>query len=52
MKKTYETPAAEKIEFQYEDQMLASSVENCRDVWVNIGVNSCTDGNSHLEHLF
>ena len=49
-KKTYETPEAEKIMFDYRDQVVAAS-QNCQSVWVNIGVSSCTEGNKHLEHL-
>ena len=49
-KKTYETPEAEKIMFNYRDQVVAAS-QTCQDVWVNIGVKSCTDGNKHLQHL-
>ncbi len=49
MKKTYETPVAEKIEFQYEEQVVASN--GCNDVWVNVGETSCTEGNAHWEHL-
>lgn len=48
MKKAYETPVAEKIEFQYQDQVVASA---CLDVWVHIGATSCTEGNAHWEHL-
>ena len=50
VKKNYETPEAEKIMFDYRDQVVAAS-QNCQDVWVNIGYNSCTDGNKHHEHL-
>ncbi len=49
MKKNYETPVAEKIEFQYEEQVVASN--GCHDVWVNVGATSCTEGNAHWEHL-
>ena len=49
LKKTYETPIAKKIEFQYQEQVVASNV--CQDVWINTGENSCTDGNAHWEHL-
>lgn len=50
VKKNYETPEAEKIMFDYRDQVVAAS-QGCQDVWVNIGVSSCTEGNKHLEHL-
>lgn len=49
-KKNYETPEAEKIMFNYRDQVVAAS-QGCQDVWINIGVNSCTEGNRHHEHL-
>ena len=52
MKKTYETPEAEKMMFNYRDQVVAASGgNNCQDVWVNIGQSSCTDGNAHWEKL-
>lgn len=52
MKKTYETPSVEKIAFQYRDQVVAASGgQSCQDVWVNVGVESCTDGNAHWEKL-
>jgi hypothetical protein len=51
-KKTYETPEAEKMMFNYRDQVVAASAGNtCTDRWVNIGDGSCTSGNAHLEHL-
>ena len=50
VKKTYETPEAEKIMFNYRDQVVAAS-QGCLSVWVNIGAGSCTEGNKHLEHL-
>ena len=50
VKKTYETPEAEKIMFTYRDQVVAAS-QGCLSVWVNTGVGSCTEGNRHLEHL-
>ena len=50
MKKSYETPSAEKIQFQYQEQVLASNA-TCQDVWVNVGFDACTDGNAHWESL-
>ena len=50
VKKTYETPEAEKIMFNYRDQVVAAS-QICHDVWINIGALSCTEGNRHHEHL-
>lgn len=50
VKKTYETPEAEKIMFNYRDQVVAAS-QGCLSVWGNIGASSCTEGNKHLEHL-
>lgn len=49
-KKNYETPEAEKIMFNYRDQVVAAS-QACLSRWVYIGVDSCTQGNKHLEHL-
>ena len=49
-KKTYETPHAVTMKFNYRDQVVAASKE-CESVWVNIGENSCTDGNQHYEQL-
>ena len=49
MKKTYETPSVEKVEFKYRDQVVVAS--GCVDRWVNIGETECTDGNKHLENL-
>jgi len=50
MKKAYSTPEIEKINFQYRDQVVASSAQ-CESKWVNVGVESCTDGNKHLEYI-
>lgn len=44
------TPEAEKIEFNYRDQVVAASSEACQDVWLNTGPTSCTEGNAHWEH--
>lgn len=54
MKKVYETPAVEKIAFQYRDQVVAASGEACKNVYVNIGTEEqgeCAEGNEHLEYL-
>lgn len=51
MKNSYTTPEAERIEFNYRDQVVAASTDGCQDVWVNFGENSCTEGNQHWEHL-
>ena len=48
-KKSYEKPEAEKMLFNYRDQVVAAST--CQSVWVNTGDNSCTDGNAHWESL-
>lgn len=50
MKKTYETPVAEKIEFCYKDQVVASGTK-CISQWIYTGATSCTDGNQHLAWL-
>ena len=49
-KKTYETPEAEKMMFNYRDQVVVAS-GTCLDRWVNFGEGSCTSGNAHLENL-
>ena len=49
-KKNYVTPEAEKIMFNYRDQVVVASM-SCLSAWVNIGVSSCAEGNKHLEHL-
>ena len=41
MKKTYETPVAEKIEFCYEDQIVASLGAGCSYQWSNVGEKMC-----------
>ena len=51
MKKTYETPVAEKIEFCYEEQVVASGAQGCTNAWVNEGAESCTSGNSFLQKV-
>lgn len=44
MKKTYETPNAEKISFEYQEQVVASNVtEGCISVWVNTGAEGCSE---------
>ncbi len=36
MKKNYSTPVAEKIEFRYSDQVVASGL-TCTQVWLGYG---------------
>lgn len=50
-KRTYETPVAEKIMFNYCDQVVAASQKTCVSVWVNHGADECTDGNAFLKPL-
>lgn len=50
VKKNYQTPDAEKIVFNYRDQVVAAS-QGCLSRWVYIGVDSCTEGNKHVEYL-
>ena len=40
MKKAYETPTAEKIAFQYKEQVAASQA-SCANQWTNIGDLVC-----------
>lgn len=50
MKKTYETPVAEKIAFQYREQVVAASA--CVSRWENIGADGCpTDEQVWVEHV-
>lgn len=51
MKKTYEKPTAEKMMFNYRDQVVAASgANNCQSVWVHTGDESCKD-QQHQEKL-
>lgn len=51
MKKTYETPSAEIVKFQYRDQVVVAS-GTCQGKWINSGENSCTEGTPDLvEHV-
>lgn len=52
MKKNYETPVAEKVTFQYEEQVVASTGEKCISAWLNAGGSSCVEGDpEHVEYL-
>lgn len=52
MKKNYETPVAEKVEFCYSNQVVASGAQTgCISQWIFTGEFSCTDGNQHLTWL-
>lgn len=42
MKKSYETPTAEKVTFQYQQQVAASN-QNCTNEWTNLGDSNCQD---------
>ena len=42
MKKFYETPVAEKVTFQYQEQVTASGA-TCTNQWTNIGDDTCND---------
>lgn len=51
MKKVYETPVAEKVEFCYRDQVVASS-RACPSRFIDWGWgNYCEEGNKHWEYL-
>lgn len=44
IKKTYEAPMAEKVEFHYSDQVVASGVNpmsSCMPIWINFGLFGC-----------
>lgn len=47
MKKSYETPIAEKIEFCYQDQIVASGNQGCISMWVIRGDYSCDEYVTH-----
>ena len=52
VKKNYQTPDAEKIVFNYRDQVVAASGgDKCVDRWIYQGTFSCTEGKQKLEHL-
>ena len=54
MKKVYEAPTVEKIEFMYRDQVVAQSGggEKCISTWINAGGTSCVEGDpEHVEYL-
>lgn len=46
-KKNYETPEAEKIMFNYRDQVVAAS-QSCHPIWSNFGPGSCTTGHQQM----
>lgn len=51
-KKYYEAPVAEKMMFNYCDQVVAASQSlQCISVWINYGKTECTEGNKFQEHL-
>ena len=52
MKKSYETPIAEKIEFCYQDQIVASGNQGCISVWINQGPLSCESDNKFERPLY
>ena len=43
MKRNYETPVAEKVTFQYQEQVTASGATTCTNQWTNIGDDTCND---------
>lgn len=45
MKRRYETPIAEKVDFCYGDQVVASGT-GCDSIWINTGDNGCETGNT------
>ena len=42
-KKNYATPEAEKIMFNYRDQVVAAS-QSCMPIWSHAGDGQCTSG--------
>ena len=52
MKKTYETPNAEKISFEYQEQVVASNAgNNCISTWINTGAEYCADDNKFQQKI-
>lgn len=52
IKRNYETPTAEKMMFNYCDQVVAASqAQSCESVWINQGGDSCESGNAFLKPL-
>ena len=52
MKKNYETPAVEIVEFNYCDQVVASSIGICISQLVNVGdenTKTCVSGWKHWQ---
>lgn len=50
MRRAYETPAAEKVAFRYQEQVAASSTTpagECIAIWINEGEFSCETGNKY-----
>ena len=50
MKKSYKTPSVEKVEFQY-DQVVVASDSSCIGVWINKGAAFCEEGNEEQAWL-
>lgn len=44
MKRTYESPKAEVVRFQYRDQVVAASGVACTNRWTNLGEGECIQG--------
>lgn len=51
MKQNYTTPTAEKISFEFEDQITTSSGA-CGSYWTNIGDSTCQDKVAYASSLF
>ena len=50
MKKVYEAPSVEKVEFQYRDQVVAAS--GCISAWINEGDRHCpVEDQVHVKYL-
>ena len=49
MKKTYVAPVAEKINFEYKDQVVATS--GCTNQWINTGDSSCDSQDKYKSFL-
>lgn len=53
MKKTYEAPTVERVEFKYRDQVVAASGLPCGSYYIKEGAYTggyCENGNEHFEY--
>ena len=51
MKKEYTTPVAEKVEFNYREQVVASPGKECIGLWNKEGSDGCEGKQEFVEYL-